>query len=160
MAILSGVSDVKTEQKEVRDSQAALLLRNAYGNRRTPNKTVIVLANGNVTLSAILDMDYAFQFTIEQWNEIVEFVDGQLLQAFEDEIDKRAAQWPDWSKIDSRYQYWAVDSDGNSYAFEERPRISENVWLPDGKPFEDTGFVELPVGIDWRTTLRIRPQGL
>lgn len=72
---------VKTEkaQEGQQDTQVALLLRNGFTYRNATNKTVMVTANGHVTLTPVADMDVALQFTLEQWRKIVEFVDFQLI---------------------------------------------------------------------------------
>lgn len=70
--------------------QVALLLRDAVKTPGAASKTVTLTTNGEVSFVFGAGNQMALCFTVEQWNEIVEFVDGQLLQAFEDEQDKRA----------------------------------------------------------------------
>jgi len=166
MAILSGVSDVKPEAKKSpnkQNAQAALLLRDAFTYRAATNKTVMVIANGHVTLTPVGDIDVAMQFTIAQWNEIVEFVDSQLLQAFEDEQDKRAsrvnwASWEvDWSQIPGEYSYAAIDEDGRAFGYSNEPRIIENTWGARGEYFRLKEYDNPSTVANWRTSVIRRP---
>lgn len=155
MAILSGVSDVKPEAKESpnkQDTQVALLLRNAFTYRAATNKTVMVIANGHVTLTPVADIDVAMQFTVGQWNEIVEFVDTQLLQAFEDEQGWQV----DWAAIPTEYKYVAVDEDGRAFAYLEQPHTDDDIWIAKGDCFRIEG-ADFPDIADWRKSVIRRP---
>ena len=84
------------------------------------------------------------------------------------EKDRRVETWldslpakpqPDWSEAPKWAQWWAVDANEESYWFESHPQIDTTFWMPlgDCKSISDA-FVALLLGIDWRTTLRKRPQ--
>lgn len=56
------------------DTQQALLIKNAYRHPHETNTTALVTANGHVTIAHVDDLNTLFQFTLEQWQEIVDFV--------------------------------------------------------------------------------------
>lgn len=152
MAILSGVSDVKPEAKESpnkQDTQAALLLRNAFTYRMASNKTVMVIANGNVTLTPIGDIDVALQFTPEQWARIVAFV--------EEQTEPQGSWRPDWSKIPATHNYAAIDGDGRAFAYPIQPRILDDSWYSRGEYFCLDEYDDIPAFTDWKNSLVQRP---
>lgn len=69
---------------------------------------------------------------------------------------------PDWTTAPDWAQWWAVDADGLAYWYGIVPPTlspTHDMWDtgPDG--FDTPiGYIDLPLGIDWRTTLRTRPQ--
>lgn len=75
---------------EMETIQVGLLVKDATVGSGTSNSTVIVTANGQVKFTNGFNMATGMKFTLDQWNEIVNFVDGQLLQEFEDMQDKKA----------------------------------------------------------------------
>lgn len=82
---------------------------------------------------------------------------------------QQPAAWePDWSKLEPWVMYWAVDALGNARVFEYKPVVLRDSWsaydniilaLKYDPPGRDDviGKVNLPIGTDWRTTLRKRP---
>ena len=58
--------------------QVALLLKDTVVSNHEVNKTVIVTANGHVTFTNAYNLTSGMRFTVEQWREIVDFVEGQL----------------------------------------------------------------------------------
>lgn len=74
-----------------------------------------------------------------------------------------AAPAPDWSSAPD-WAMWAIlDLElgirivGFKYLYLEfKPELRHNVWRFDGR-FESGESVQLPIGIDWRTTLVARP---
>lgn len=70
--------------------QVALLLRNTVKNFGSTSKTTTVVANDLVTFTFGPNNETALQFSLDQWNDIVNFVDGQLLQEFEATQDAKA----------------------------------------------------------------------
>lgn len=69
--------------------QVGLLIKDALMSNTAGNKTIIVTANGQVKFTNGYNLETGLKFTLDQWNEIVNFVDGQLLQEFEDMQDKK-----------------------------------------------------------------------
>ena len=69
---------------------------------------------------------------------------------------------PDWSKAPEWANWWAVNDDGGFgiwYEAEPKPRIAIPIWQePEGTRAQNSGNVVLPFGIEWRNTLRQRPQ--
>jgi len=69
---------------------------------------------------------------------------------------------PDWDEAPEWAQWWAVDADGLTYWYGIVPPTlspTHDMWDtgPDG--FDTPiGYIDLPLGIDWRTTLRRRPE--
>jgi len=61
----------------------------------------------------------------------------------------------DWSKIEGRYHYLAMDSDGEWYLFETKPHANQSdVWACGGN-FREIKLKTLPG--DWRDSLQKRP---
>lgn len=66
---------------------------------------------------------------------------------------------PDWSTAPEWAQWWAVDTDGVACWYVSEPNINGAVWAPTDDLWHLTqGLVALPIGVDWRTTLRKRPE--
>ena len=82
---------MKPETKEESTVATALVVRRGWVDGTTCfSRPVIVMAGeSGVVFSRSDNMGAGLKFTTEEWNQVVEFVDGQLLQAFEDEQDKR-----------------------------------------------------------------------
>jgi hypothetical protein len=69
---------------------------------------------------------------------------------------------PDWTTAPPWAQWWAVDADGFACWYGVAPPFLPNAshaWdsEPEGRG-ESVGYINLPVGVDWRTTLRRRPE--
>lgn len=69
---------------------------------------------------------------------------------------------PDWSKAPEWAEWWAVNADGGVAWFENKPTIWVSVvycgWESNkGRWKTILDRLELPLGVDWRTTLRKRP---
>ena len=67
---------------------------------------------------------------------------------------------PDWTTAPPWAQWWAVDEDGRTYWYDRQPYVEkadDGCWDGNGE-FRWNGDVTLPVGVDWRTTLRRRPE--
>ena len=73
---------------------------------------------------------------------------------------------PDWTNAPSQANWWAVSVDGSAAWFTEKPQLFQagGTWLcelDNGRPVGHVfaaGHVDLPVGRNWRTTLRRRPE--
>lgn len=69
---------------------------------------------------------------------------------------------PDWSQAPDWAQWWAVDSCGHPFWFENKPYFRRQepscVWHNQKGKEQRLSWLDLPVGIDWRCTLRERPQ--
>lgn len=119
--------------------------------------SVMVMAGESVCINFSLDLKQGLKFTLDQWNEIVNFVDGRILQEFEDKLPS----WgPDWSKIDKRYNYYAVDRIGFAYVYTTKP--DNTLWDYEWNNTEFGGYlkvgkVTLPKGVKWSDTLLTRP---
>jgi len=94
MAILSGVSDVKPETKEESTVATALVIRRGWvdGNSCFSRPVIVMAGESGVVFSRSDNMAVGLKFTAEEWNQIVEFVDSQLMQAFEDGLRVRYQQ--------------------------------------------------------------------
>ena len=75
---------------------------------------------------------------------------------------------PDWSQAPEWAEWWAVDGavepceNSNSCWFENEPTQGDNAtwWITVERGMSQSDrVVDLPIGIDWRTTLRKRPEG-
>ena len=107
--------------------------------------------------------------TAAQWCEIAgERTDGAEeaianIMAVVDALTEQDAQpdapLPDWTTAPEWAQWWAVDADGMACWYTSEPKIYESVWGPEDDRWHVThGLVDLPLGVDWRTTLRRRPE--
>lgn len=136
--------------------QVALLLKDTVVTNHEVNKTVIVTANGHVTFTNAYNLTSGMKFSPEQWNEIVEFVDSQLM----DELENQGHWVPDWSKIDEEYKFVAADKSGAVYAFDVEPdlAIREGVWICGiGGNYFTNLDIKTPGNIDWTQSLVTRP---
>lgn len=142
---------------DLKTTQPALLLKDAYKAREAASKTVLVSANGSVTFMPLHGVDAPIQLTVEQWNELVEFVDNALLA--DREMCDEAWQ-PDWSAIDERFRYVAADKDGSVWAYElepDAPLGGTTVWCNGGGGTLDILDIKAPAYLNWRKSLRVRP---
>lgn len=80
-----------------------------------------------------------------------------------DDVREWIAGNPDWSQAPEEAMYWAVDANDISRFWEHEPVLQRNRW--NGKlgrlmleMWIDKDHAHLPLGIDWRTTLRKRPE--
>jgi len=65
---------------------------------------------------------------------------------------------PDWSSAPEWAQWWSVDADGEATFWQNKPDVIciRGMWYDDGECLVACDL-DLPIGIDWRTTLRQRP---
>jgi len=108
----------------------------------------------------------------ESWDKAVSMQrHAAVHQAIEDKYKLRrwldslpAAPEPDWSDVDEAILYHAIAQNGAGYYHEQKPYM-EDVYYWRGGYWESDGvqmasnITVLPIGIDWRTTLRRRPRG-
>jgi len=69
----------------------------------------------------------------------------------------------DWSALDEKWRFIAVDGDDWAYAHAERPNIYDKQWVvPGGDCFRIDGFLSSyrPGTCDWRDSLIERPEGV
>ena len=73
---------------------------------------------------------------------------------------------PDWSASGCP-EWWAVDGDGEAHYYNNKPKIDKQICCWDSSRWTAKGssihialdrINALPLGIDWRTTLRKRPE--
>lgn len=117
-------------------------------------KTVIATANDCVSFVFGPDHTTGMKFTLDQWNEIVQFVESQLAPVVEE-----TPSWVDWSRIDEKYNFVAVDEDRTVWVYNAKPYIiaSEEIWVC-GKEGEFSRLLVLPpANIDWTQSLIKRP---
>lgn len=72
---------------------------------------------------------------------------------------------PDWSEApeypEPGAQWYAVDSNGFARWWKRKPYVRGYSWTCDGTGgWWQAGRVTLPLGTDWRLTLRQRPEGV
>lgn len=149
------------------DVQQALLIKNAYKHpHETKNTTALVTANGHVTIAHVDNLNTLFQFTLEQWQEIVDFVS---IATWDELRDKPEAEkdWVDWSKVSKGYDWVAMDSDNAIFEYtgeepEIDPSINENAWIMSGEDgsghWNRNTLLVAPENLDWRKSLRKRPE--
>ncbi len=66
---------------------------------------------------------------------------------------------PDWDNAPEWTRWWAVEPDCSAYWYAKQPSIAESHWSePKNSRFCYDHTVDLPLGCDWRMTLRKRPE--
>ncbi len=67
---------------------------------------------------------------------------------------------PDWTKAPPWAMWWAVDANGMAWWYATQPEYlsGDGTEWACGQPAWRVGEIDLPVGVDWRTTLRRRPE--
>jgi len=67
---------------------------------------------------------------------------------------------PDWSQAPEWAQWWAFDTHNVGFWYAEEPHVMAGKWESNhGMIVWDGAYSDdLPIGIDWRTTLRKRPE--
>ena len=72
---------------------------------------------------------------------------------------------PDWDEAPEWAMWWAQDATEDCNWFEQKPFPDLAEWVMAKGSWEEDGWncvfdkcVSLPLGIDWRTTLRKRPE--
>lgn len=83
---------------------------------------------------------------------------NQLKQQFEESVR------PLWAFIDKKYQWLAIDSDGDVCCYKAKPAISDDNhgswwWRYDGGAYLKAVTIPIPNGLTWRDTLVERPNG-
>jgi hypothetical protein len=73
------------------------------------------------------------------------------------EIGQLETFQPNWSDAPEWAYFWAMDYNGNASWYEYEPHPFMTSWLDNGGQHE---FVNSLRAIDWRTTLRVRPDGV
>lgn len=80
-------------------------------------------------------------------------------------VDKPPSQMPepDWTQAPDEAQWWAVDANCLAYFYEKEPYVPVGdcrwyMWdVSLARLTHNAGKVDLPLSVDWRTTLRRRP---
>lgn len=65
---------------------------------------------------------------------------------------------PNWANIPAGFNWVAVDSDGEVFAYKEKPTTSVSVWLNEYADFKSLGYIEEPQGDYWKTMIYERPK--
>ncbi len=65
---------------------------------------------------------------------------------------------PDWTQAPTLANWWVIHADGIAAWFVSKPHPYAAIWIDE---FDEVGYTcagsELPLGCDWRLTLRQRP---
>ena len=132
----------KTERLEARLAQTWQPLPDGeYGN-------VMVARNGEVL--SVLERDGLLDESFWSGRFIAD--DIRLCRLVESQPQ------PDWSSAPEWAQWWSVDADGEATFWQNKPDVIyiRGMWHDDGECLVACDL-DLPIGIDWRTTLRQRP---
>lgn len=67
---------------------------------------------------------------------------------------------PDWTNAPEWAQWWAVDANGMAWWYATQPEYlsGDGTEWDCGQQARRVGEIDLPLGTDWRTTLRRRPE--
>lgn len=117
-----------------------------------PQPCIITVDESGVFFANANSLSSGLKFSLDEWNEIVAFVDYQVMTK-----DEACGWQPDWSMIDAQYNYLARDEDDDEiYAFVSKPTMRGDYWdtrMNDHVHLEGICF---PDDIDY-TTLFVRP---
>lgn len=72
--------------------------------------------------------------------------------------DREGTVTPDWSQAPEWAEWWAVDADGQVLWLTKQPFILGAGWANPGGVTRRAESINLPLGVDWRTTLQRRPR--
>jgi len=139
-------------------TQVAILARGAVNLPGYQcSKTATITANGQVTFVFGPSNDFSVKFSLDQWNEIVQFVESQL-----DAVgDKAQPSWVNWSEVPSDHNYVAGDENRKVYSYQDKPIRTpmEGMWVcgVDGSGVDILDHVTLPQSISWQKSLCVRP---
>lgn len=76
------------------------------------------------------------------------------------ELDVPMRPVPDWSKAPEWAQWWAIDPDCNVTWHKKEPEVIFWYWFSEGGETDVGNFVDIPLGIDWRTLKEKRPDAV
>ena len=110
------------------------------------NGSIITVGNGNnLSISKKQRRMYIWVGELPDGWKLCEAVDGLTA---------------DWSQAPEWAMWWAVDADERAYWHEKEPEIGSVgfIWRSAGTHSYNHHFVELPLGIDWRTLKQRRPE--
>lgn len=138
----------------------ALLLKDAAKGFGTA-KTVIATANDCVSFVFGPDHTTGMKFTLDQWNEIIQFVESQLGASGDREAEKQPSWGPDWSRVPLQYNYFAIDANGLGNVYGEKPQIGTyaDEWIGGGCIYKTWKQFNTPLPVDWKESLCKRPIG-
>lgn len=85
---------------------------------------------------------------------------SRVRSAIADEMRSEAALLPDWSAAPDWAQWWMADDQGVTFWSEAKPELGSVSWQVDGESADRiTNAAPVPpADLDWRTTLRKRPE--
>ena len=84
-----------------------------------------------------------------------------FLEAYTDTLTAEPSRYPepDWDNAPEWAHWWAVEPDGIARWYAEQPSIEDAWWGEEPSSlFGHDKTVNLPLGCDWRMTLRKRPE--
>lgn len=116
---------------------------------------VITAGKAGVFFAYAGEMNSGMKFSLEEWNQVVDFVDSQIMAAHED--------WVDWAQVPAKYIYVAADRDGQVYGYSIKPEPDTNKYyewfLQDGAVGANERLygLTLPAETTWEESLRKRP---
>ena len=154
MAILS--AEIKGfEEVKQSNLQPCLLAKDAIRNQQGGTQAAIITVDktgvhfGNAVL-----LTNGINFSLDEWQQIVDFVASQK--------PVEEASWePDWEGIGTKYNYVAVDENGELWAYSHEPQLRTFLWKPDwrveGSKWEQLHNQKSPNNLDWTQSLRKRP---
>ena len=105
------------------------------------------------------------QWIEEQIAEMYAVPGAPLFKEYD--VVKRAEEWldnqptvpePDWSQAPEDAQHHAIAANGWGAYYGDEVRMTDDQWWSDDGPLMWDKHYDLPIGIDWRTTLRERPK--
>lgn len=66
---------------------------------------------------------------------------------------------PDWTNAPEWAMWWAMNGNGGRFWFDDKPNYSKSGWWwVNGERAKNDGYMDPPLGIDWRLTLQRRPE--
>jgi hypothetical protein len=122
-----------------------------------PAASIITVSERGVFFANAALPTQGLKFSLTEWFEVVDFVNERLVPIA---IAPEVEEWgPDWAKIEDDYNYFAIDCNGIANVYANCPTAGtySDEWLPNGGRYQVVKKYDLPLPVNWKMSLCIRP---